>query len=30
MLESHQIGIVGAVYDIATGKVNFLEDTFVF
>lgn len=29
MLQSKQIGIVGAIYDIATGKVNFLEDTFV-
>jgi carbonic anhydrase len=29
MLQSQQIGIVGAVYDIATGKVNFLDDTFV-
>ena len=29
MLESKQIGIVGAIYDLATGKVNFLEDTFV-
>lgn len=29
MLQSKQIGIVGAVYDIATGKVNFLENTFV-
>lgn len=29
MLTSHQIGIVGGVYDLASGKVNFLEDTFV-
>lgn len=29
MLDSKQIGIVGAVYDIATGKVNFLEETFI-
>jgi carbonic anhydrase len=29
MLESKEIGIVGAVYDLATGRVNFLEDTFV-
>lgn len=28
MLEKQQIGIIGAIYDIATGKVNFLEDTF--
>lgn len=29
MLQAKQIGIVGAVYDIATGRANFLEDTFV-
>jgi carbonic anhydrase len=29
MLENKEIGIVGAIYDLATGKVNFLEDTFV-
>lgn len=29
MLSAKQIGIIGAVYDIATGKVNFMEDTFV-
>lgn len=29
MLQSKQIGIVGAVYDISNGKVDFLEDTFV-
>jgi len=29
MLQSKQIGIVGAVYDIATGRVNFLEETFI-
>lgn len=29
MLENKQIAIVGAVYDLATGKVNFLEDTYV-
>jgi carbonic anhydrase len=29
MLESKKIGIVGAVYDIGTGRVNFLEDTFI-
>ncbi len=28
-LEDHQIGIVGSVYDIETGKVRFLENTFV-
>jgi len=29
MLQTKQIGIVGAIYDIANGKVNFLEDTFI-
>ena len=29
MLQSKQIGIVGAVYDITNGKVNFLDDTFI-
>jgi carbonic anhydrase len=29
MLQSKQIGIVGAIYDISTGKVDFLEDTFI-
>lgn len=29
MLSSKQIGIVGAVYDIATGKVAFLEETLM-
>jgi carbonic anhydrase len=29
MLEAHQIGIIGGIYNIATGKVDFLEDTFV-
>lgn len=29
MIQDKQIGIIGAVYDIATGKVNFMEDTFV-
>jgi carbonic anhydrase len=29
MTQAKDIGIVGAVYDIATGKVRFLEDTFV-
>jgi len=29
MLEAHQIGIIGAIYDISTGKVNFLENTFI-
>lgn len=29
MLEAHQIGIVGGVYDLETGKVRFLEDTLI-
>lgn len=29
MLESKQIGIIGAVYNIANGKVDFLEETYV-
>jgi len=28
MVDSHQIGIVGGIYDLNTGKVNFLENTF--
>jgi carbonic anhydrase len=29
MIEARQIGIIGGIYDLATGKVNFLEDSFV-
>lgn len=29
MLDAKEIGIVGAIYDIKTGKVDFLEDTFI-
>ena len=29
MTQAKEIGIVGAVYDIATGKVQFMSDTFV-
>lgn len=29
MVESHEIGIIGGVYDLATGRVKFLENTFV-
>lgn len=29
MLQSKQIGIVGAIYDISNGKVKFMEDTFI-
>jgi carbonic anhydrase len=27
MLNEKKIGLIGAVYDISTGQVNFLEDT---
>lgn len=29
MLENHQVGIIGAIYDLSNGKVNFMEDTFI-
>ena len=29
MVDARQIAIVGAIYDLATGRVNFLEDTYV-
>jgi carbonic anhydrase len=29
MLQTKQIGIVGAVYDVSNGKVKFIEDTFI-
>jgi len=29
MIESKQIAIVGAIYDLASGKVRFLEDSYV-
>ncbi len=29
MIESKQIAIVGAIYDLANGRVRFLEDTYV-
>jgi carbonic anhydrase len=29
MIEARQIAIVGSIYDLATGRVNFLEDTYV-
>lgn len=29
MTQAKEVGIVGAVYDIATGKVRFMEDTFI-
>lgn len=29
MIEARQIAIVGSVYDLATGKVNFLEETYI-
>lgn len=29
MTQAKEVGIVGAVYDIATGEVHFMEDTFI-
>lgn len=29
MLEKHEVGIIGGIYDLSTGKVKFLEDTFI-
>jgi carbonic anhydrase len=29
MIEARQIAIVGSIYDLTTGKVSFLEDTYV-
>lgn len=29
LLEQHKLGLIGAVYDIATGDVQFLEDTLM-
>jgi carbonic anhydrase len=29
MLEKHQVGIIGGIYDLSTGRVKFLEDTFI-
>ncbi|MDP2153424.1 MAG: carbonic anhydrase [Methylotenera sp.] len=29
MIEARQIAIIGSIYDLATGKVDFLEDTYV-
>ena len=29
MLEKHELGIIGGIYDLSTGKVRFLEDTFI-
>jgi carbonic anhydrase len=29
MIQSKQIAIVGAIYDISNGKVKFLDDTYV-
>jgi len=29
MLEKHELGIIGGIYDLSTGKVKFLEDTFI-
>lgn len=30
MIEKKEIGLIGAVYDIDTGRVEFLEETFMF
>ncbi len=30
MIEKKEIGLVGAIYDVDTGYVDFLEDTFMF
>jgi carbonic anhydrase len=29
MIEARQIAIIGSIYNLATGKVDFLEDTYV-
>ncbi len=29
MIEARQIAIVGSIYDLTTGKVNFLEETYI-
>jgi carbonic anhydrase len=29
MLEKHELGIIGGIYDLSTGRVKFLEDTFI-
>ncbi|MES2502128.1 MAG: carbonic anhydrase [Pseudomonadota bacterium] len=29
MLEKHEVGIIGGIYDLSTGRVKFLEDTFI-
>lgn len=30
LLDCHDIGIIGGIYDLSTGKVNFLQDTFIY
>lgn len=30
MIEKNEIGLIGAIYDVETGKVEFLEETFMF
>ncbi len=30
MIENKKIGLIGAIYDVDTGRVEFLEDTFMF
>ncbi len=29
LIERGQVGLIGAVYDVETGAVEFLEDTFM-
>lgn len=29
MVASHELGVIGAVYDLASGRVNFMQDTFI-
>lgn len=30
MIENKEIGLIGAMYDVETGRVEFLEDTFMY
>jgi carbonic anhydrase len=30
MIENKEVGLIGAFYNIETGEVNFLEETFMF
>jgi hypothetical protein len=29
MVENREIGLIGALYDVETGRVEFLEETFM-